>query len=89
MKANGGLTRENSERFRKYILSVGNSGETKHSKNSLVTIWKSNLFKKTLDFREPTEIKIAKWHFVTVPFFLLIFDISSCTLYLSCRTPAQ
>jgi peptidyl-dipeptidase Dcp len=25
MKANGGLTRENSERFRKYILSVGNS----------------------------------------------------------------
>jgi peptidyl-dipeptidase Dcp len=25
MKANGGLTRKNSERFRKYILSVGNS----------------------------------------------------------------
>lgn len=25
MKANGGLTRENAERFRKYILSVGNS----------------------------------------------------------------
>lgn len=25
MQANGGLTRENSERFRKYILSVGNS----------------------------------------------------------------
>jgi peptidyl-dipeptidase Dcp len=25
MKANGGLSRENSERFRKYILSVGNS----------------------------------------------------------------
>jgi peptidyl-dipeptidase Dcp len=23
MKANGGLTRKNSERFRKYILSVG------------------------------------------------------------------
>jgi peptidyl-dipeptidase Dcp len=25
MKANGGMTRENGERFRKYILSVGNS----------------------------------------------------------------
>ena len=25
MQANGGMTRENCERFRKYILSVGNS----------------------------------------------------------------
>jgi Zn-dependent oligopeptidase len=46
MKANGGLTRENSERFRKYILSVGNSVDLNKAFKELVTIWKSNPFKK-------------------------------------------
>ncbi|WP_070786691.1 M3 family metallopeptidase [Flavobacterium crassostreae] len=36
MQANGGLTRENSERFRKYILSVGNSVDLNHAFKELI-----------------------------------------------------
>lgn len=36
MKANGGLTRENCERFRKYILSVGNSVDLNQAFNSFI-----------------------------------------------------
>ena len=36
MKANGGLTRENCERFRKYILSVGNSVDLNQAFKSFI-----------------------------------------------------
>lgn len=36
MKANGGLTRENCERFRKYILSVGNSVDLNKAFNEFI-----------------------------------------------------
>jgi peptidyl-dipeptidase Dcp len=36
MKANGGLTRENAERFRKYILSVGNSVDLNKAFNEFI-----------------------------------------------------